>query len=303
MTKTSRIGLAAAALTLLGAGDAFAWHVSGNVVCDGAGLPLGGVTVVVQGATSSGFSYFNSVTTDASGHYFMGLPDEPGTFDLHLDLGAAGGTVLSPGPVAQLTTTNEAPWGTVDWVVSSPNCQSLGCWLTGGGAKFSTISGGYVAEHGPQQNFGGNVNPSCSPEPGQGGQWNHIDHAARLHFQGTAIVVDRCGNVDGITPGSTSPVTPYNFIEFHGTGTLKGIKGNKVDHGTVCFQARAEDRNEPGSNEAKYGAYTDRYYLRVTDCAGTTLLVLESPYAPGDADPVTITSGNLQIHVSSCANP
>jgi len=303
MTRGIRIALVASAFSLFGTAKAFAWHVEGRVVCEG-GLPLAGVPVTVQGTSASGWSYSSTQPTNAAGYYANGLPDEPGEYDVIPDLSAVGGgTVIAPGAIAHIVVTAEAPYATVNFLTSGAACQQLGCWLTGGGAKFSSISGGYVAEHGPAQNFGGNVNPSCSPEPGQGGQWNHIDHNARLHFQGLAIAVDRCGNVDGIPPGSTSPVTPYNFIEFHGTGTLKGIKGNRVDYGTVCFQGRAEDRNEPGSAEEKLGAMTDRYFLRVTNCAGLTLLLLEDVAAPGDSDPVTITNGNLQIHVSSCTSP
>jgi hypothetical protein len=298
MIKGLKIALAVAALSVLGTGKALAWHLDGHIHCDTTGLPLAGAVVTVQGATGTG-SFSGSAVTDAFGAYFVALPDVPGSFAASVDLaGLGGGTVVLPGPSVTFDTYTEA-FATIDWLVSTPGCQQLGCWLTGGGAKFSNITGTYLAEHGPQQNFGGNVYPSCSPTPGSGGQWNHVDHGARLHFQGTAITVDRCGNVDGIPPGSTSPVTPYNFIEFHGTGTLKGIKGNKVDYGTVCFTARAEDRNEPGSNETRQGALTDRYFLRVTNCAGTTLLVLEDVAAPGT--PVTITDGNLQIHVSSCS--
>jgi hypothetical protein len=82
------------------------------------------------------------------------------------------------------------------------------------------------------------------------------------------------------------------------------IKGNKVSFDNVCFVGRAEDRNEPGSNGQKDGAKKDRYFIRVTDCStGATLLELEDVLQPGASDPVTITDGNLQIHVSSCVAP
>jgi len=111
-----------------------------------------------------------------------------------------------------------------------------------------------------------------------------------------------CGNVPGIEPGSESPVTPFNFIEFQGTGTLKGIKGSKADFGAVSFFARCEDRNEPGSNGAKDGADIDHYFLHVFQ-GGTTLLLVDEDGDPATVDPVTISGGNLQIHISSCANP
>ena len=173
-------------------------------------------------------------------------------------------------------------------------CQGTpgACWLTAGGAKFSSITGTNVGEHGPNQNWGGNVYPGCSPTAGDGGSWNHVDHVLRLHFHGQAITVVDCGNVDGIPPGSTSPVTPFNFIEFTGTGTLKGIKGNKADYGIVNFWARCEDRNEPGSSGQEDGNLKDRYFIRIYDNSGNTLLLVDEDGDPTTVDPVTITKGN-----------
>ena len=86
--------------------------------------------------------------------------------------------------------------------------------MTAGGVKFEPIILGDAAEisrgGGPKDSFGGNVNPSCSPEPGDGGQWNHVAHSLKLHFLGKTIRVVRCGNVVGIEPGSESPTTPFN---------------------------------------------------------------------------------------------
>jgi len=52
--------------------------------------------------------------------------------------------------------------------------------------------------------------------------------------------------VDTFYPGrGKSPVTSFNDIEFEHPGTLKGLKGNKVDYGTIYYLAQCEDRNEP----------------------------------------------------------
>ena len=111
---------------------------------------------------------------------------------------------------------------------------------------------------------------------------------------GTDIEVIRCGNVDGIEPGSESPVTGYNFIEFQGVGWVQGIKGNKIGRVPVTFQARVEDRNEPGNERASDGEDIDRYWLRVDGPDGVGFEV-------GTQDePITITGGNLQLHESSC---
>jgi hypothetical protein len=190
--------------------------------------------------------------------------------------------------------------------VITPSCEKL-CWLTGGGAAFDPTLNIYVAQVSSRHNFGGNVYPGCSSTAGDGGQWNHLDAARKLHFQGFAVTVDRCGNVDGIPPGSTSPVTPFNFIEFHGTGRVLGVKGNKANYPLVYFFARCEDRNEPGSNGQRDGAGKDRYFLHVysdqADPIGSTLILVDQDGNPATVDPVIITDGNLQIHISSCDNP
>lgn len=296
MKRMLRNILAGVTLSLAAAGSAYACHIEGRVLCDSAGLPVEGATVTITG---SNLETPLVVYTGADGTYYTSLPDVvPATYLATLTV-AEGTVVGSASSTFEVTLDYFA--ASVDWLVSGvPGCERMGCWLTGGGAKFSSIAGMSLAEHGPRVSFGGNVNPSCSPEPGMGGQWNHLDHQLKLHFQGTQIVVDRCGNVSGIPPGSTSPVTPYNFIEFSGTGVLKGISGNKVFHPNVCFTARAEDRNEPGSTGQRDGALKDRYFLRVFACGTTnTLLVLEA--TPGASDPIVITDGNLQLHITSCA--
>lgn len=180
---------------------------------------------------------------------------------------------------------------------------NAGCWLTGGGLKLEPVVGMDLAERGPKHTFGGNVFPGCSPEAGAGGQWNHIAHDLKIHFQGWAVEQVNCGFDPNLGPTSTSPVTPFNFIEVWGTGTVKGIKGNKLETTDVFFFMRAEDLNEPGNeraNAASGGAYIDRYYIHVFDAAANTYLLIDGNGSPDPVDPVTITGGNLQLHVSSC---
>ncbi|MDX1449686.1 MAG: hypothetical protein R3246_11565, partial [Acidimicrobiia bacterium] len=182
------------------------------------------------------------------------------------------------------------------------------CWMTAGGVKFERVLDMDVAEHGPKDSLGGNVFPGCSPTAGQGGQWNHVAHNEKLHFQGFSVDSVTCGNVPGIEPGSESPVTPFNWIEFTGEGRLKGIKGNQTDIEPVYFFGRVEDRNEPGNeNSATAGEDIDRYFLQVytdpMDPNGTTVLLIDMDGNPATVDPVTITGGNLQLHISSCDTP
>jgi hypothetical protein len=283
--KVLRAALAALAIAFAWTGPAWAWHSTGHIVCAGTGLPLAGIPVSVTGTGSTSFS--GSTTTDSTGYYFIPLPNAPGTYSESLDLSSLGrGSTSSPESPVAFSLDNTIDVIVIDFTVTSDTCTAQACWLTGGG----------IAP--PDSSFGGNVNPGCSPTAGQGGNWNQVDHVTSLHFQGTAITVDRCGNVDGIPPGAKAPATNVNFIEFHGTGRLQGVAGNKADYESVCFKGRAEDRGEPGSGQNARPPAPDRYFLRVTDCKGTTLM--ETSAAPGTDTPVSILHGNLQIHTSGC---
>jgi hypothetical protein len=296
MMRFVRGGLGAAVLVLGMAGIAHAWHVDGRVFCESTGLPLAGIRVDV---ISTGCEFAGSAITDSDGFYTIPLLEARCCYQAMLNLGP-GERVVSPISGQHEFCTTETDFDIRrDWVVASPGCGESRCWLTGGGSKPSAS--------GPQTNWGGNVNPGCNPESGEGGQWNHLDHDRGLRFQGRAIEVVRCGNVAGIPPGSTSPATPFNYIEFRGSGTLKGIKGNKANYGTVYFFAHCEDRNEPGSRGMRDGDGKDRYFLHVfanpANPSGSTLLLVDVDGNPATVDPITIGTGNLQIHVSSCDTP
>ncbi|HKQ59021.1 MAG TPA: FlgD immunoglobulin-like domain containing protein, partial [Candidatus Eisenbacteria bacterium] len=176
----------------------------------------------------------------------------------------------------------------------------LACWLTAGGARIRADGG----RGQPVHSWGGNVYPGCSPTAGDGGNWNHIAHALNLHFQGRFIEVVRCGNVPGIPPGSSSPATPVNFIEFRGTGRVVGTGPNHSSFPLVYFFARCEDRAEPGSGGQPDPNAKDRYFLHVylnpANPIGSTVLLVDANNDANAVDPVMISDGNMQIHVSSC---
>ncbi len=295
MRKAIRMVVAASALFFLTAGAASACVLEGYVKCDVTGEGVANAKITVEGV--------GSAVTGADGFYSIALPDA-GTYTATIDLaGVPGGSVVSPGVSA--TFTNNYDTSVVDWIVTASVCQKAACWLTAGGAKFSPVTGTLLAEKGPQISFGGNVYPGCSSTAGEGGNWNHVDHGQKLHFQGTSIVVDDCGPI--FENGSDSPKTPYNWIKFHGTGKLAGIGGFKPDvPAVVCFSAEAQDRNEPGSSGTRDGRLIDRYQIHVTNCdTGAILLFLSmgsvmDPVVPANTDPLTITDGNMQIHISSC---
>ena len=158
----------------------------------------------------------------------------------------------------------------------SPPTNAM-CWLTGGG----TIGNGKR----PTFSYGGVVYPGCSPKAADGGNWNVIDHSTGLHFQGQHIIVDSCSGVS-----DKSPKVPVNIIDFHGEGRLFGVSGNTQGTIPVTFVGRAIDNGEPGHHK-------DQLFIQVVD-PSTSNVVLQ--IGNSAADPATVSTGNLQIHISSC---
>lgn len=309
-------------LTLSSTG--YAYKIGGSVYCDvnennqidGMDTPLAGVDVLMQQETPP--NHLAMRTTSAAGTYladlyvFEGLGhDAQGDWSVYLDGADVNGPVVQPpGGVHEYTLTLGGLEQALDadFLVDDPSCQEPEepglCWMTAGGVKFArSLTGDLpLAEKGPKDSFGGNVHPSCSSEPGNGGQWNHIAHSEKLHFLGTDIIVTECGNVPGIDPGSESPETGFNYIEFMGTGWVQGIQGNKLKRTAVTFEARIEDRNEPGNEQSSAGADIDQYRIIVRDGGGQVLLNVSDPDMTDGDDLITITGGNLQLHESSCDN-
>ena len=179
----------------------------------------------------------------------------------------------------KITVLNDAP-PVVDFVLGGNFCSTPPppgpCWLTGGGTIGKTKGT-------PNYSFGGVVYPGCSPTAADGGNWNVIDHATGLHFQGKQIIVDECSGI-----ATRSPRVNVNIIDFHGTGTLDGIGGNPDAKIDVSFVGRAVDNLESGGGN-------DLLFLSVTDGSGTVLQVGTSAL-----DPAVISTGNLQIHTTGC---
>jgi hypothetical protein len=287
-------------------------RVEGQVFCDtnlnfeidALDVPLEGIQVKIT--APSGNSVTETTGIPYADYFHITLPGEIGVYTV--EIVSPTGQLIIIGNSFTTTTAGESQAG-YNILLDGRFCSDEvgACWLTGGGAKFDSTAGIPVAQHGPRDSFGGNVFPSCDPAPGDGGQWNHVAHSAKLHFLGTTIIDVECGNVPGTDPGSESPVTPFNFIEFSGSGTLSGIHGNKLPKTNVYFFARCEDRNEPGSNGQSVGTDIDRYFLNVfsdiNDPVGSSLLCLDVDGNPATVDPVTITGGNLQLHISSCDDP
>jgi hypothetical protein len=153
------------------------------------------------------------------------------------------------------------------------------CWLTGGGTINKTKGVGDFS-------FGGVIYPGCSPNAADGGNWNVIDHATGLHFQGQQIIVDNCSGVS-----TKSPKVNVNIIDFHGIGIVSGIGGNPAATMAVSFVGRAVDNLESGGG-------SDLLFLSVTDASNNVVLQVGNSVA----DPAVISTGNLQIHTTGCNN-
>jgi hypothetical protein len=258
--------------------SAHAWNVSGVVSCPNDNT-ASGIVVSVAGV--------GSTTTDNHGAYVLELPPTSATYTICVDTNSLpAGATVSDCVSFSIDTNNE--YADVNFTLSGPFCEtpptSGTCWLTGGGTIGKT--------HGvPDFNFGGVVDPGCSPTAAGGGNWNVVDHSNGLHFKGLLIQVIGCGG----SPDKAPPVN-VNIIDFEGTGTLAGIGGNSTPETAVCFRARAEDHGEPGGGK-------DRLYLDVYDCqTGASLMLISSdPANPMNIAPVPISTGNLQIHTSGCS--
>ncbi|MDH3684974.1 MAG: hypothetical protein OEP95_02050 [Myxococcales bacterium] len=291
-----------AALALVLGSTAHAKVLNGTILCDtngdrqidaGVDVPLVGVVVNID---ESGGAAVGTAATEGDGTYFFNLPNQQNVdYQLTLD-GAtlpADATFIIPASGSHEFNSSDGIEFTRDWLIDSELCREVetgGCWMTGGGHWRE-------ARGTPRHNFGGNVYPSCSPDPGEGGQWNHVRRRNGVHVLGQSVDVVRCGNVGGIPDGSTSPVTPFNFIEFEGEGRLTGQGNNRIPEQDVYFFARAEDRNEPGSGNDRYfiHAFTDP-----GDPEGSTVLLTDVDGDASTVDPVVISGGNLQLHASSC---
>jgi hypothetical protein len=263
-----------------------------NRIIDTSDTPFPGIEVVV---TNTSGTFSNSNFSGNDGLYIVPVPDFVNDcYVAYLNpttVPRDSGIIIPSNSVVNFCITSNQLIIVSDWLLNNPACQDNGgCWLTGGG----TIRTGHGAA---THSFGGVVFPGCSAAPSDGGQWTHVAHSLRLQFQGRVVSTVNCGNVAGIPPGSKSPVTPFNFIEFQGTGHLKGIAGNRTDLENVNFYARAEDRGEPGSRGQKKPLAVDRYYLRVFDNSGATLLLVSGNAAnPTNIVSVPISTGNLQMH-------
>jgi hypothetical protein len=260
-------GLLAAALSSL---TALACPVQVRLACPND-KPAVGVEVCIEGV--------GCALTDDLGIATIEVPWLGETYNISVTEATLPAGFTLKQPTQSIKVLNDAP-PVVEFTLGGTACSTPPppgpCWLTGGGTIGKTKG---VANY----SFGGVVYPGCSPKAADGGNWNVIDHATGLHFQGKQIVVDECSGI-----ATRSPRVNVNIIDFHGTGTLVGIGGNPQAKIDVSFVGRAVDNLESGGG-------SDLLYLNVTDGSGTVMQIGTSA-----VDPAVISTGNLQIHTTGC---
>jgi len=230
---------------------------------------VAGIRVCIDGACA---------VTDGLGFASIAV-DNFGTYTVCVDASTLpAGATLSP-TCQKLKVISDAP-PLLEFALGGTFCSTAPppgpCWLTGGGTIDKT-------KNVPNYSFGGVVYPGCSPKAADGGNWNVVDHYTGLHFQGQHIIVDHCEGVP-----TRSPKVTVNVIDFYGTGVVKGNNSPTPTPFPVSFVGRAIDNAESGGG-------SDMLYLKVFDASGVIMQIGASA-----DNPATITTGNLQIHQTSC---
>jgi len=242
-----------------------------TVACPDSGKSKAGITVCATLSTDSQVH----VCADTDSNGFVGLlPPVLGTYHVCVVSGLPAGATLNE--ICQDVNFQgvDIP---VQFDLSGPFCAGVpsACWETGGGT-LDKVKGQ------PLWTFGGVIYPGCSPTAAGGGNLNIVNHVTGVHFKGTDFVVDGCRGV-----ATKSPKVTVNIIDWHGIGYVSGDDESKKT--PVTFVGTFRDAKESGAN-------ADGLYIRVVDLSGN--LVFQIGGGPDDLD--LLTTGNVQIHQSSC---
>jgi len=265
--KHAAICLLAAALSAVTASA----HILVTVSCPDSGKSAAGIMVCATLSTDSTVQVCGE--TDSNG--FVGLiPTVFGTYHVCVGSGLPVGAILSQ-PCQDVDFAGiDIP---VEFDLSGPFCAGApsACWETGGGT-LDKVKGNVV------WTFGGVIYPGCSPTAAGGGNLNIVNHITGLHFKGTDFVVDDCRGVS-----TKSPKVTVNIIDWHGVGYVSG--DDESSRTPVSFVGTFRDAKDSGSS-------ADGLYIRVLDSSNN--LVFQIGGGPDDLD--LLTTGNVQIHQSSC---
>jgi hypothetical protein len=225
---------------------------------------------------------FDCGATDDNGFVRLGPFANIGTYNICVDTSTLPPGATLVGQACQVGTLDADHLEvSVQFELTGSFCAgpppSGPCWETGGGTldKFKGK---------PVWSFGGVIYPGCSSTAARGGNLNIVNHITGLHFKGTDFVVDDCRGVP-----TKSPKVTVNIIDWHGIGYVSGDDQSKKT--PVTFVGTFRDSKESGAN-------SDGLYIQVRDRGGN--LVFQIGDGPDDLD--LLTTGNVQIHQSSCGN-
>jgi hypothetical protein len=246
-------------------------HILVTVLCPNSGKSAAGIMVCATLESNSNVH----VCGDTDAHGFVGLiPPRNGTYHVCVVSGLPVGAILSQ-PCQDIDFQGvDVP---VEFDLSGPFCAGVpsACWETGGGT-LEKVRGK------PEWTFGGVIYPGCSPKAAGGGNLNIVNHVTGLHFKGTNFFVDDCRGVS-----TRSPKVTVNIIDWHGNGYVSSDGESKKR--PVTFVGTFRDARESGAN-------ADGLYIKVVDLSGN--FVFQIGGGPDNLE--LLTTGNVQIHQSSC---
>jgi hypothetical protein len=215
--------------------------------------------------------------TDANGLALVCVPSDD-HYNFCVDLKTLPkGAVLVGSACQDIMTGADAP--PLEFLLGGDFCTPpvVGpCWETGGGT-LDKVKGDNV------WTFGGVIYPGCSSAAAGGGNLNIVNHVNGLHFKGENFIVDDCRGVS-----TRSPKVTVNIIDWHGTGEVSDAAGDNIP---VTFVGTFMDAHDGGAG-------ADGLYIQVTDLSGN--LVFQIGGGPDSLD--LLTTGNVQIHQSSCGS-
>ncbi len=250
-------------------------HFFVTVSCPESGRSAAGIHVCATLSTDSSVEICGD--TDSNGFVTLTPVTVNGTYNICVVSGLpAGATLAEPCQAIDFEGVDIA----VEFDLGGTFCAgppSGFCWETGGGTLDK-------AKGKPVWTFGGVIYPGCSPTAAGGGNLNIVNHVTGLHFKGTNFVVDDCRGVS-----TKSPKVTVNIIDWHGIGYVSGEDESKKM--PVTFVGTFRDAKESGAN-------ADGLYIRVV--APNSALVFQIGGGPDDL--ALLTTGNVQIHQSSCGN-
>ena len=169
-----------------------AWFVQGKVFCDAnhngildvQDTALQSVLVVV---TNQSGTFSNASWTAADGFFIVGVATNADSYGAYINASTVASDsifLLPSGGVWLFNVTSINNEIALNFLISSASCpappppRTNACWLTGGGIIRAAAKGQ------PDHSFGGVCYPGCNPTAGNGGNWNHVAHKEKLHFQG-----------------------------------------------------------------------------------------------------------------------